>query len=379
MASSESSPNMAPSPSSRPTQHDIAIKAGVHRATVSLALKNSPRINAETRERILEIAQELGYEPDPMLSALAFYRTRQRPASFQGVLAWLTNSVLDSQLHHPKFHYNRYFSGAAKRAQFYGYRLEPFNFKRQNLSPRRINAILAARSIQGVLLCPPHKGSIATDFNWNAVSTVTFGYSLPSPDLHMVASAHYRNTQRVMRELYARGYRAPGLVINAAVDRGSGHNIYAAYLVEQNLATPGVSIPPLFHDSEEPDLAMFEGWLGRYGIDALLVPQNNITALLGKIGLKPGVDIGVAGIALTENDAFLAGILERDEEIGMTAVDMLVTILRNGERGVPAVPQRTHIEGRWIEGETLRPVLPLPSASPASPASPAATPRSHAL
>ena len=45
------------------TPQDIADRCGVSRITVYRALANDPRVNAETRERILATSQELGYDP----------------------------------------------------------------------------------------------------------------------------------------------------------------------------------------------------------------------------------------------------------------------------------------------------------------------------
>jgi DNA-binding LacI/PurR family transcriptional regulator len=58
------------------TIRDIARIANVSRSTVSLALNDSPRINPETKKRVLEIVQRLDYHPNAMARALVEKRSR---------------------------------------------------------------------------------------------------------------------------------------------------------------------------------------------------------------------------------------------------------------------------------------------------------------
>ena len=53
--------DIAPVPGGNLTMADLAKVAGVSAITVSRALRESPLVNAETRERIREIAQQYGY------------------------------------------------------------------------------------------------------------------------------------------------------------------------------------------------------------------------------------------------------------------------------------------------------------------------------
>ena len=53
-----------------PTIYDIARACDTSHATVSRALRNHPKVNAETRKRILAVARELGYRPDHAALAL---------------------------------------------------------------------------------------------------------------------------------------------------------------------------------------------------------------------------------------------------------------------------------------------------------------------
>lgn len=51
---------------SRTTIRDIAEQLNVHQSTVSRALKNDRRISTETKKRVLQLAEKLKYQPDPM-------------------------------------------------------------------------------------------------------------------------------------------------------------------------------------------------------------------------------------------------------------------------------------------------------------------------
>lgn len=58
----------------RPTQKDVALRAGVSRSTVSYVLNDQTDlkvpISAETRQRVMEAIDELGYEPDARAQSL---------------------------------------------------------------------------------------------------------------------------------------------------------------------------------------------------------------------------------------------------------------------------------------------------------------------
>jgi LacI family transcriptional regulator len=63
---------MPPGPSRRVTSRDVAARAGVSQATVSLVFSGAPpsRVGPATRERVLTAARALGYEPNVVARAL---------------------------------------------------------------------------------------------------------------------------------------------------------------------------------------------------------------------------------------------------------------------------------------------------------------------
>jgi DNA-binding LacI/PurR family transcriptional regulator len=59
----------------RPTIADIAQRAGVSKGAVSYALNNRPGVSAETRSRVMKIADEMGWQPNSAAKALSAARS----------------------------------------------------------------------------------------------------------------------------------------------------------------------------------------------------------------------------------------------------------------------------------------------------------------
>jgi DNA-binding LacI/PurR family transcriptional regulator len=83
----------------RPTIADIARRAGVTKAAVSFALNGQPGVSAATRERILAIAKDIGFQPNSAARALsdgragAFGLIIGRPARTLSVEPWFTQFI----------------------------------------------------------------------------------------------------------------------------------------------------------------------------------------------------------------------------------------------------------------------------------------------
>ncbi|MDZ7374229.1 MAG: LacI family transcriptional regulator [candidate division KSB1 bacterium] len=70
-----------------PTIYDVARKAGVGIGTVSRALNDSPNISPQTKEKVLRVAREMGYQPHALARGLA----RKRTGAIGAIVPFLTN------------------------------------------------------------------------------------------------------------------------------------------------------------------------------------------------------------------------------------------------------------------------------------------------
>ena len=60
----------------QPTLADVAARAGVSTALVSIVIRDVPGASAATRQRVRQVADEMGYRPDTRARLLRSSRTR---------------------------------------------------------------------------------------------------------------------------------------------------------------------------------------------------------------------------------------------------------------------------------------------------------------
>ena len=338
----------------RVTQEDVARKAGVTRATVSMALKGTPSIPLGTRKRIGAIAKKLGYAPDPMLSALAVYRSQNRPASFHGNLAWIVNSSFGYDWRKVR-QFVEYHEGATNRAKHHGFQIEIFDLNEDHMTADRLGVIFRTRNIRGCLLCPQPRSATTLSLPWDAFSSITFGYTLASPHLNTVISTQYQDAQMTMHEVLKRGYRRVGLFLNTEHNYRTNENYLAGYLIANSAAPQKNRVPRC--EAAYDDVDKVRLWIDRYKPDAVVACGGaQCLSTFKRLGQSIPQDLGVAFPNLSAGEKQLSGVVEKSREIGAVAIDMLVAMMQRGERGIPELPLRVHVEGKWQEGGTLRSV-----------------------
>lgn len=82
------------SPLRRATIEDVATAAGVSVATVSRALRGLPNVAQSTRQRVMDVAAQLAYQPDPAAARLAAGRTSTVTVAVPSLNGWYFSTVV---------------------------------------------------------------------------------------------------------------------------------------------------------------------------------------------------------------------------------------------------------------------------------------------
>lgn len=340
-----------------PTLRQVAAAAGVHHTTLSRALRGHPDVSAGKAAELRALAKKMGYVPDPMLSALAAYRTGRRPAAFHSVIAYInpTPNPADARRFRS---FRDFFDFAESRGRELGFRLELIPVPDDAGEAARITPMLKARNVTGVIVGPVTAGREALDMiDWSAFSAVKIDHSVRRPRLHVVASEHIESMTLLMDELIARGYRRPGLLLSNRPDRDTGMQSTAMFLRHQLHLPRKDRLPPHLSDRRFDDFnAELAPWIQKHEPDAIIVlGDEKIPPLLRKAGICVPDDLGLAVLTQPNEGPAMSGIVQHSGKVGAAALDFVVAMMNRQERGIPSFSQTLSIHSEWLEGGTLRP------------------------
>ncbi len=339
-------------PSTRVSLRDIAKKVGVSHVTVSLALRNHPRISTAVRERIRALAEEMGYRPDPMLAALANYRKEKSSAPIAAAIGWINGWEKPEDLRKRR-EFDSYWTGAHAAAEKAGYRLEEFLFGGK-VSPQRLHQILTARGIRGLLL-PPHRPQPDWgNFPWDEYSVVRISRSVVSPRFRLVTADHVANTALAFQEIRARGYRRVGFLTDESELIRHGQLFAGGYLSAQRLVDESERLPicDLGKHAPPQQPRAILAWFKAHKPDAIFTDLPEAPELLAAAGIRVPEDVGLAGTTVLDTP-ISAGINQHPEEIGRAGFQALNSILNEGTRGTPGIFRQILVEGSWVDGPSL--------------------------
>lgn len=319
----------------RPVQiRDVAAAAGVSITTVSHALNDKGRLTEETRRRVREVADRLGYKPSPLARGLAGGRT--------GMLALTVSAIDDLTFTVGDFDYFMQVMNAATSAALergFSLTLVPASSRRR---------VLEQLPVDGAIVMDPVPGDEIVDLlSEGDVALVTTGRLPDGPSAGCwVDNDHMAGTRAMIEHLADEGASRIALLTGPPAQSYTIDTLEAFHATCQDLGLEAIvetvtdslneggafaAASNLFASTRPPD-AIY-ATLDRLALGALLAAEAK--------GIRVPHDLRVAGCtdshAARASRPSLTALSLDPERIGTEAVDLLVTLV---EKRTPAEPHR---------------------------------------
>ncbi len=325
--------------------------AEVSSATISLALRNDPRISEIVRVKVGRLAKELGYQPNPIISQLLSRIRSSRTTSRQGTLGMLYTAQHSEDPSAPAV--RSWAKAARARADELGFWLDELHLHEKDMSVPRLLKLLHARNIRGLLVTGPFLNNcIAPELGalWERSATVVLGERPSSPALSCVMNNQFLTVMEAMRTLTSLGYHRPGLCVHPDVDEVVEHWFLGGYLAAQRRLSSKDRIPDFPYQLGAR--LKFKKWFEHHRPDVILTLHSEIREWTEALGQRVPQDVGLVHLDWTQRLENWSGMRQDHEHLGIAGVEMLVNLLYNNQMGVPSFQQCSLLGSHWVAGKT---------------------------
>ena len=322
------------------TIRDVAAAAGVSHQTVSRVINNRPDVAEETRRRVWQVIEELGYQP----SAIARSLIQQRSFTLGVVTAGLKYVGPSRTL-----------NGIARQAEEMGYMLllkELPSFDADNVQPL-LNSLLA-RQVDGIIWAVPEVGS-----NRDWLQSQPPGLSVPMifltmqtrPDLSIVSIDNYIGGRIATEHLLKQGYRHVGH-ISGPLDWWEARQRKAGW--QDALFEAGIQVADPHWESGNWSSASGEQAIcklldGYPEMEAVFVANDQMALSVLTVACQKGLqvpqDLAVVGFDGIPESAYywppLTTVYQDQQKVGCTAVRELVQIIEASQQSQAVIEPKT--------------------------------------
>ncbi len=325
--------------SARATIKEVASVAGVSTQTVSRVINKRPDVSPETRRRVQNIIEQLGYRP----SALARSLIQQRSYTLGVVTAGL-------RFIGP----SRTLSGITGAVEEKGYSLllkELPQFDTTDLTP--IFQALHDRHVDGIIWAVPEVGHNRNWINHSSLETsipMVYLAMEPRDDILVVSIDNYLGAQMAVDHFFEQGYRHIGHVAGP-LDWWEAQQRMTSW----KDALRGAGIEPKDDHWAEGNWSSASGaqameklFVQYPEMDAVFVGNDQMALGVMQVATQKGLripdDLGIVGFDNIPESAFfsppLTTIQQDQYRIGKAAVEQIIRIIESSLEGLE--PERSN-------------------------------------
>ena len=321
---------------------EVAAAAGLSQAAVSLALRGRPGVSDATREKVEEVARQLGYRRDPRLAALSERRWQRDAAGGESIAVLIRQTVAETQA--------PIVEGLRQRARARGYGVEPFLL--DGYEEKRLEEVLHARGIRGVVVMEGISKVLPEDWSPPDFAIVNCGVFSRRRRNHGVVANFLSSAERTCREIEQRGLRR--VVFASFEDRGtivdSGRR--AAFgMIRERVGERCLPEATYLRESG-PDEAFAE-WVRRVGADLVVAANDFFAWKLREADVEMPGECALISLQSGGRHPWITGFRRNDREMGRSAADLLANELDRQSYGRQEAVRLIHVEAIWEQGTTL--------------------------
>lgn len=337
-----------------PTLRTLAQMAGVSKTTVSLCLRDHPKISPKVRQRIQSLAAEAGYHRNALVSNLFAQLRSSKTSTYQSTLGLLCVAKDPTELETvPTF--RAWTAGCRARATEEGYGIDQLWIHEPGITPARLVTILDSRNIRGLAVAGFYEGeAIPRVFDpiWRRSAAVAIGTRPVWPVIHFVSNDQYVTVSRAVREVASLGYRRLGLCLGSHIDDIVENKFTAGFHSVQKRLALKADIPVF--DLQPGSKKSFARWLESHRPEVILTVHTEVRDWVAASGFQIPDEVGVVQLDKSSETGDWAGMRQNSELIGRSAIDMVIGQIHRNESGLPTVQKSMLIESTWSPGATLR-------------------------
>lgn len=312
-----------------PTIRDVAKLAGVAPITVSRVINDSGYTGLETRQRVQEAIQSLGYVPNSLAQSFRWKHT--------GLLALVITDVTNP-------FWTTVARGVEDAASDAGLNVILCNTDESDAKQERYVHALLRKQIDGLLLVPTSRGLKALQFAASQhVPVVVLDRRLPGADVDIVRCDSQLGARLVVQHLLSLGHRQIAFLSGPA-DIPTAEDRLAGYRQALRFAGLGPESELVYfgYFTVESGQIMAEQALSNRPRPTALFAGNNFIAIgalkyLQFIGIKIPGELSVVGFddlpLHLVIDPFLTVVSQPAYEMGRMAAKLLIDRLQNSQPG----------------------------------------------
>jgi LacI family transcriptional regulator len=341
----------------RVTIKQVALAAKVHYSTVSKALRGSGRIPVATRERIRQIAEKIGYQPDPVMQSLVAQRSRGRGSHREPRIVFLANRSSTDEFARGAV-VRRFADGVRHQAELMGCTCELLPLDDETPGSAEIERQCDPSRTEGIILGAVDPLSRRLELDWSryAVVRIDSGFMLPTATL--VANDQMQIARVAFHNAYRLGYRRIGMAVGQLEEEGT-RDLYSSgcYIAQDELRLP--DIPILYFREHRDDYATtvrrMAEWIREHRLQIVFSTWGAVRDMLRAGGLEIPKDIACGCLCLNAADPALAGVIQHHFVVGQKAAEAMALLIMHRKQGLLTPSAATYVGGTWQDGASAPP------------------------